>query len=78
MMKTVKGIGTTATRDSTIEKLVERGFIEKKKKQIISTTLERALIRITPEDFFLYSDKLTAYSESMLSQVEQGELGYFL
>lgn len=74
MMKTVEGIGTTATRDSIIEKLVERGFIEKKKNQIISTTLGRELIGMMPEDFSLYSVKLTAYFETMLSQVEHGEL----
>lgn len=74
MMKTVEGIGTTATRDSIIEKLVERGFIEKKKNQIISTTLGRELIDMMPEDFSLYSVRLTAYFESMLAQVEQGEL----
>jgi len=75
MMKTVEGIGTTATRDSIIEKLVERGFIEKKKNQILSTTLGRELIDMMPEDFSLYSVKLTAYFETMLARVEHGELG---
>ncbi|URM34601.1 MULTISPECIES: type IA DNA topoisomerase [Bacillaceae] len=74
MMKAVEGIGTTATRDSIIEKLVQRGFIEKKKNQIISTTLGRELIEMMPEDFSLYSVKLTAFFETMLSQVEKGEL----
>ncbi|MED3965773.1 DNA topoisomerase [Niallia taxi] len=74
MMKTVEGIGTTATRDSIIEKLVERGFIEKKKNQIISTTLGRELIDMMPENFSLYSVRLTAYFETMLAQVELGEL----
>ncbi|HCX5354370.1 TPA: hypothetical protein OZU68_004995, partial [Escherichia coli] len=53
---------------------VERGFIEKKKNQIISTTLGRELIEMMPEDFSLYSVKLTAFFETMLSQVEHGEL----
>lgn len=74
MMKTVEGIGTTATRDSIIEKLVERGFIEKKKNQILSTTLGRELIDMMPEDFSLYSVMLTAYYETMLVRVEHGEL----
>ncbi|MGG3641509.1 DNA topoisomerase [Bacillus gobiensis] len=74
MMKAVEGIGTTATRDAIIEKLVERGFVEKKKNQIISTALGRELIEMMPEDFSLYSVKLTAFFETMLSQVEQGEL----
>lgn len=74
MMKAVEGIGTTATRAAIIEKLVERGFIEKKKNQIISTALGRELINMMPEDFSLYSVKLTAFFETMLSQVEHGEL----
>ncbi|MCM3603109.1 DNA topoisomerase [Robertmurraya korlensis] len=74
MMKAVEGIGTTATRAAIIEKLVERGFIEKKKNQIISTPLGRELIEMMPEDFSLYSVKLTAFFETMLSQVEHGEL----
>ena len=74
MMKSVEGIGTVATRAAIIEKLVERGFIEKKKNQIISTPLGRELIEMMPEDFSLYSVKLTAFFETMLSQVEHGEL----
>lgn len=74
MMKAVEGIGTVATRAEIIEKLVERGFIEKKKNQIISTALGRELIEMMPEDFSLYSVKLTAFFETMLSQVEHGEL----
>lgn len=74
MIKSVEGIGTTATRAAIIEKLVERGFVEKKKNQIISTVLGRELIEMMPEDFSLYSVKLTAFFETMLSQVEHGEL----
>lgn len=74
MIKSVEGIGTTATRASIIELLVKRGFIEKKKNQIISTALGRELIEMMPEDFSLYSVKLTAYFETMLSQVQNGEL----
>nr|WP_282435797.1 DNA topoisomerase [Peribacillus muralis] len=74
MIKTVEGIGTSATRAAVIEKLVERGFIERKKNQIISTILGRELIEMMPKDFSLYSVKLTAFFETMLSQVEHGEL----
>lgn len=74
MMKAVEGIGTSATRDSIIELLVARGFIEKKKNQLISTKLGRELIGMMPEDFSLYSVKLTALFETMLSQIEHGEL----
>ncbi|MCM3113635.1 DNA topoisomerase [Lederbergia lenta] len=74
MIKSVEGIGTSATRSDIIEKLVGRGFVERKKNQIISTTLGQELIEMMPEDFSLYSVKLTAFFETMLSQVEHGEL----
>lgn len=74
MMKSVEGIGTVATRAAIIEKLVERGFVEKKKNQIVSTKLGQELIEMMPEDFSLYSVKLTALFETMLSQIEHGEL----
>lgn len=74
MMKAVEGIGTVATRAAIIEKLVERGFIEKKKNQVISTSLGRELIEMMPDDFSLYSVRLTALFETMLAQVENGEL----
>ncbi|KGX85170.1 DNA topoisomerase [Pontibacillus litoralis] len=74
MIKSVEGIGTSATRATIIEKLVQRGFVEKKKNQLISTELGRELIEMMPKDFSLYSVKLTAFFESMLSQVEHGQL----
>ncbi|SEO06755.1 DNA topoisomerase-3 [Terribacillus saccharophilus] len=74
VIRTVEGIGTSATRAAIIEKLVERGFIEKNKNQIISTALGRELIGMMPSDFSLYSVQLTAFFESMLAQIEQNEL----
>lgn len=73
-IKSVEGIGTPATRASIIEKLVKRGFIEIKNNQVVSTPLGRDLIEMMPEDFSLYSVKLTAFFETMLAQVEHGEL----
>ena len=43
-----KGLGTPATRAAIIEKLIEKGFIERKKKQILPTADGRNLIRILP------------------------------
>jgi DNA topoisomerase III len=74
VMRTVEGIGTPATRAAIIEKLVERGFIEKKNNQLISTPLGRELMSMMPEDFSLYSVQLTAFFETMLSQIQHGEL----
>ncbi|GAF66439.1 DNA topoisomerase III [Bacillus sp. TS-2] len=74
LMKSVEGIGTVATRASIIETLVDRGFIEKKKGQVISTKLGRELINMMPKDFSLYSVKLTAFFETMLLEIENNNL----
>jgi DNA topoisomerase-3 len=47
-LKEVKGIGTEATRANILDTLVERGFIKREKKQIISTPLGRSLIQLLP------------------------------
>ncbi|WP_079707711.1 DNA topoisomerase [Paraliobacillus ryukyuensis] len=74
LMKRVEGIGTPATRASIIEKLVKRNYIEKKNNQIVSTTLGQEIIGMMPKDFTLYSVKLTAYFETLLTAVETGEI----
>ena len=67
-----KGLGTPATRAATLEKLVSAGFEKKKKKQLISTEKGRNLIAVLPDN--IKSPILTAEWESMLKQVEHGEL----
>ncbi|MEC0709774.1 DNA topoisomerase [Bacillus haynesii] len=74
IMKKVEGIGTPATRDSIIETLLKRGFIQREKNKLISTKLGRELINMMPQDFSLYSVQLTAFFETLLSDVERGEL----
>ncbi|AYK68267.1 DNA topoisomerase [Bacillus subtilis] len=74
IMKQVEGIGTPATRDSIIETLLNRGFIERDKNKLVSTKLGRELINMMPEDFSLYSVQLTALFETLLADVERGEL----
>ncbi|PTX95604.1 DNA topoisomerase [Opitutus sp. ER46] len=68
-----KGIGTPATRANIIDTLVERGFLERQGKNIVTTENGRLLIRELgkriPE--FL-SAKLTAEWELTLKQMEQG------
>ena len=66
-----KGLGTPATRAAIIEKLVEKGFIERKKKQILPTTDGRNLIRILPE--MIKSPKLTAEWENDLTLIAKGQ-----
>lgn len=67
-----KGLGTPATRAATLEKLVSAGFVQRKKKQLISTEKGRNLTAVLPDN--IKSPILTAEWESMLKQVEHGEL----
>ena len=67
-----KGLGTPATRAATLEKLVSAGFMQRKKKQLIPTEKGTNLILVLPDN--IKSPTLTAEWESMLKQVERGEL----
>ena len=67
-----KGLGTPATRAATLEKLVSAGFVDRKKKQLIPTEKGTNLILVLPDN--IKSPTLTAEWESMLKQVERGEL----
>lgn len=67
-----KGLGTPATRAATLEKLVSAGFVQRKKKQLIPTEKGMNLILVLPNN--IKSPTLTAEWESMLKQVERGEL----
>ena len=70
-----KGLGTPATRAATIEKLVQRGFIErkgdKKTKHLIATDKGNALITVMPEQ--IQSPSMTAEWEQKLLGIEHGE-----
>lgn len=67
-----KGLGTPATRAATLEKLVSAGFVQRKKKQLIPTEKGTNLILVLPDN--IKSPMLTAEWESMLKQVECGEI----
>lgn len=67
------GIGTEATRAAIIEVLVKRGFIERKKKQLISTPLGRQLVDAVSIEL-LKSPELTAEWEQNLAKIASGEL----
>ena len=70
-----KGIGTPATRAAIIEKLVQKGFIErrgdKKKKYLCSTDKGNALVTVVPEQ--IQSPSMTADWEGKLLKIEHGE-----
>jgi len=73
-----KGIGTPATRAATIETLIKRGYVERRKKNIVVTEKGANLIKIVPES--VKSAKLTADWESALSMIAKGEFSadYFM
>lgn len=66
-----RGLGTPATRAGVIEKLVQKGFVERKGKQLIPTERGAALISVLPEK--LTSPKLTAEWENTLTEIAQGK-----
>ena len=69
-----KGIGTSATRAATIEKLVRIGFVErkgsKKTKHLTATHKGIALITVMPEQ--IQSPSMTAEWEQKLLDIEKG------
>lgn len=70
-----KGLGTPATRAGIIEKLVQKGFLErkgdKKTKHLIPTHKGTALVTVMPEQ--VQSPSMTADWEEKLLLIEQGE-----
>lgn len=66
-----KGLGTPATRAAIIEKLVEKGFIERKNKQMLPTEDGVKLVTVLPE--VVKSPKLTAEWENDLTLIARGE-----
>jgi DNA topoisomerase-3 len=67
-----KGIGTPATRAAIIEVLISRSYVERRKKNLLSTDSGRALIALVQNDR-LKSPELTGDWEYRLKQVERGE-----
>jgi DNA topoisomerase-3 len=71
-LKESAGIGTPATRANIIETLKKRGFIEEKKKALVSTDKGRQLISVLPAH--MKSPGLTALFEQLLESIAAGEL----
>ena len=71
-LKDTDGLGTPATQATIIDTLFKRGYLEKQKKVVSSTTLGRDLIKTLPLPATL--PDLTARWEQQLAAVEHGEL----
>ena len=66
------GLGTPATRSGIIENLISKDFIERDKKNLISTKKGKALIEIVEDNF--KSAKTTAKREIKLSDIALGKV----
>jgi DNA topoisomerase-3 len=76
-LKEIQGIGTEATQENIIAVLFKRGYLEKKKKQVISTNLGQLLIDLLKKgektSVMVYPD-MTALWEQKMTDIESGEL----
>lgn len=68
-----RGLGTPATRAATIETLLNRGYIVREGKAVVSTDAGRYLMALV-RDRGLKSPELTGEWEARLREVERGEL----
>ncbi|WP_392436350.1 DNA topoisomerase (plasmid) [Finegoldia magna] len=66
------GIGTPATRDSIIEKLVEYKYLERSKKTLKSTSIARVLYKLLSKQ--IKTVELTAALEEKLEEVRLGKI----
>jgi DNA topoisomerase-3 len=64
------GLGTEATRASIIEILLERGFVVRTKKAIVSTATGRALIKSLPD--VATTPDMTAVWEAAMRAITEG------
>ncbi|MBD5111292.1 MAG: type IA DNA topoisomerase [Ruminococcaceae bacterium] len=65
-----RGLGTPATRANIIEELIAAGYVQRKKKLLVSTEYGRAFAASLPEN--VKSAELTAHWEQSLSDIENG------
>lgn len=66
-----KGLGTTATRATIIENLIQKGYCVRNKKQILPTERAEQLMLVVPEE--LKSPTMTAEMENTLALVSRGQ-----
>ncbi|QNT77589.1 DNA topoisomerase 3 [Entomobacter blattae] len=73
MLKETDGIGTAATRAAIIEELVRKGYLERKKKTLISTGVGRLVIACL--EGVLTEPAITALFERRLKEIQDGKEG---
>lgn len=72
ILKDTAGLGTEATRAGIIATLIDRGFLAKEKKKILSTDAGRALISILP--CAITNPGTTAAWEQALDEISAGRM----
>lgn len=65
------GLGTPATRDAAIEGIINKGYVERQKKNLVATDLGMKLIQVCPEE--LKSPEITAEWEKKLNEISLGK-----
>jgi DNA topoisomerase-3 len=65
------GLGTSATRDAIISKIVRDGYVNREKKFLIPTEKAILLIEVAPDE--LKSPQITAEWEQKLREIEEGK-----
>jgi DNA topoisomerase-3 len=74
VLKDTDGLGTEATRAGIIELLFSREFLQRRGKQILSTTAGRALIHSLPA--IATTPDMTAHWETQLNAISQRAASY--
>jgi DNA topoisomerase III len=72
LLRETDGIGTPATQAAIIQILFDRAFIEKRRRQIASTSIGRALIEILPD--VATRPDMTALWEAAMRRIADGQM----
>ena len=72
LLRETDGIGTPATQASIIQTLFDRRFLEKRGRQVVSTSIGRALIQILPE--IATRPDMTALWEAAMRRIAEGKM----
>jgi DNA topoisomerase-3 len=72
ILRETDGIGTPATQASIIQTLFDRKYVDKKGRQVVSTSTGRALVHALPAA--ATTPDLTAIWESAMRRIHDGEM----
>lgn len=72
LLRESDGIGTPATQAAIIQTLFDRSFIEKRRRQVVSTPIGRALIQTLPD--VATRPEMTALWEAAIRRIADGQM----